>query len=98
MFETNYHSTNHNSLDVDFKTAVLQGQALDNGLYMLNHIPKLTEETINSFRDMDFIDIANIIISKFTSNLISNDDLQIIVKNALNFEIPIERIEENDRS
>jgi threonine synthase len=96
VFVTNYHSTNHSSSDVDFKTAVLQGQALDNGLYMLNQIPILTEETINSFRNMDFIDIANIIISKFTNNLISSDDLQRIVKNALNFEISIEKIEAND--
>ncbi|MFW9949600.1 MAG: threonine synthase [Candidatus Thorarchaeota archaeon] len=96
MLQTSYHSTNYNSLDVDFKTAVLQGQALDNGLYMLNQIPKLTEETIDSFRNMDFIDIANIVISKFTNNLISSDDLQIIIKNALNFEIAIEKIKEND--
>ena len=63
---------------------------------MLNQIPKLTEETIDSFKNMDFVDMAKIIISKFTSNVISNDDLQIIVKNALNFKIPIEKIEEND--
>jgi threonine synthase len=96
VFETSYHSTNHKSLDVDFKTAVLQGQALDNGLYMLNQIPKLTEETIDSFKNINFIDIANIIISKFTNNLISSEDLQIIIKNALDFEISVEKIEEND--
>lgn len=63
---------------------------------MANQIPKLTEETIDSFKNMDFVDIANNIISKFTSNVILSDDLQTILKNALNFEIPVEKIEEND--
>jgi threonine synthase len=45
---------------------------------------------------MGFIDIANVIISKFTSDLISSEALQKIVKNALNFEVPIGKIEEND--
>ena len=51
MYETSFHSTNYNSLDVDFKTVVLQGQASDNGLYMLNKIPRLSEETIESLVD-----------------------------------------------
>lgn len=63
---------------------------------MLSKIPKLTEETIESFINMDFVDIAHIIISKFIKNLISSDQLQKIVKNALNFEVPIEKIVNNN--
>ena len=91
-----FHSTNYNSLDVDFKTAVLQGQALDNGLYMLNKIPKLTDDTIDSFKNMDFVDIANKVIRKIIGNIISQDKLQQIVNNALNFEISLENIEKKD--
>ena len=91
-----FHSTNYNSKDVDFKTAVLQGQASDNGLYMLNNIPRLTEETIDSFKNEDFVDIAYTIISKFIGNLILGEKLQQIVENALNFGIPIEEIANND--
>ncbi len=36
-----FHSTNKNTPDVDFKTAIIRGQALDKGLYMLNEIPKI---------------------------------------------------------
>ena len=91
-----FHSTNYNSEDVDFKTAILRGQALDQGLYMLNQIPKLTEEVLDSFKSMDFIDIALFIISKFISDIIAEEDLGKIVKNALNFKIPIEKIVNDD--
>jgi len=63
---------------------------------MLNNIPKLTGETIDSFKNMDFVDIANIIIAKFIGNIISQESLQQIVNNALNFKIPIEKIAGND--
>jgi len=91
-----FHSTNYNSLDVDFKTAVLQGQALDNGLYMLNKIPRLTDETIDSFKNMDFVDIANDIISKFVGNIIPEEKLQRIIESALNFKVPLDEIADNN--
>jgi len=91
-----FHSTNYNSKDVDFKTAILRGQALDNGLYMLNKIPKLTEETLDSFKSMDFIEIALNIISKFIGDIISEEKLKKIVNMALNFEIPVEKIVNDD--
>ncbi|MFX1500016.1 MAG: threonine synthase [Promethearchaeota archaeon] len=91
-----FHSTNYGSKDVDFKTAILEGQALDHGLYMLNKIPKLSYETLKSFKNMDFIEMALIIISKFIGNAISEGELRKIVNSALNFDIPIERITNND--
>ena len=63
---------------------------------MLNNIPRLTIETIDSFKNMDFVDIANIIIAKFIGNIISQEKLQQIVNNALNFKIPVEKIIGND--
>ena len=91
-----FHSTNYNSKEVDFKTAILRGQALDNGLYMLNNIPKLVRETLDSFKSMDFIEIALIIISKFIGNIIPEEKLKNIVNNALNFKLPVEKIVNND--
>ena len=63
---------------------------------MLNNIPRLTYDTIDSFKNMDFIDIANIIISKFIGNIIAQEKLQQIVNKALNFEIPLVNIANND--
>ncbi|MFX0105452.1 MAG: threonine synthase [Candidatus Hodarchaeota archaeon] len=94
--EIKYHSTNYNTTDVDFKTAVLIGQALDKGLYMLNSIPKISQETINDFKNLTLQEIALITISKIIGNAISYDDLKNIITKALNFEIITEKIDEND--
>jgi threonine synthase len=92
----NFHSTNYNSKDVDFKTAILKGQAIDKGLYMLNKIPRIDQKIIASFRNMNFIEIAFNIILKFTGNIIPKADLKKILNEALNFKIPLEKIESND--
>ena len=63
---------------------------------MLNNIPRLTDDTIDSFKNMEFVDIANIIMSKFIGNIISQEKLQQIVNNALNFKILIDNIVNND--
>jgi len=63
---------------------------------MLNKIPRLTDDMINSFKNMDFVDIANIVIAKFIGNIISQEKLQQIVNGALNFKIPVEKIANND--
>jgi len=63
---------------------------------MLNKIPRLTDDTIDSFKNMDFVDIANNVIIKFIGNIITQEKLQQIVKNALNFEIPLEKVVNND--
>lgn len=91
-----FHSTNYNSMDVDFKTAILEGQASDNGLFMLNEIPRIDQKILNSFRNMNFIEIAFIIISKFIGSIIPKADLKKIINLALNFKIPIDSFETND--
>ena len=92
----NYHSTNYRTPDVDFKTAVLRGQALDKGLYMLNKIPKLSKEKINSFKSSELYDIGFEVISEILGDDIPASDLKKILKDALNFSVPIEKIRENN--
>ena len=91
-----FHSTNYNSPDVDFKTAILKGQALDKGLYMLNEIPKLGAEQIFSFKDLKLNEIGHLIFSKIIGNIIPEDQLKKIVDNALNFNVPVEKIADNN--
>jgi threonine synthase len=87
-----FHSTNYNTEDVDFKTAILRGQALDKGLYMLNHIPRLSEDLIYGFKDSSLDEIGFNIISKIIGDVIPEEDLKKILKAALNFAVPIEKI------
>ncbi|TFG25697.1 MAG: threonine synthase [Promethearchaeota archaeon] len=91
-----FHSTNKNTPDVDFKTAIIRGQALDKGLYMLNEIPKLTEEQIYSFKDLSLDEIGFIVISNIIGNIIPKPELKKILKGALNFSVPVEHIGNND--
>lgn len=94
--EIKFHSTNYNTPDVDFKTAILRGQALDKGLYMLNEIPKLNEKQIFGFKDLKLKDIAYIVIEKFVGGSIPDNELKIILNNAFNFDVPISNIESNN--
>ena len=91
-----FHSTNYNTEEVDFKTAILRGQALDKGLYMLNHIPKFSEELIYGFKDSSLDEIGFNVISKIIGDVIPEDNLKKILKDALNFSVPIEKIGDNN--
>ncbi|MHA1914144.1 MAG: threonine synthase [Promethearchaeota archaeon] len=91
-----FHSTNFKDPDVDFKTAVLRGQALDKGLYMLNNIPKLSEDQINTFQNLSLDEIGFIVMSKIIGDLIPENELKQILKSALNFSVPIKEIEDHN--
>ncbi|MHA2006803.1 MAG: threonine synthase [Promethearchaeota archaeon] len=91
-----FHSTNHNAPDVDFKNAILKGQALDKGLYMLNEIPRLPPEQIYSFKYSSLSEIGFRIISEIVGDSIPENDLQNILNSALNFKVPFEKIREKD--
>ncbi|MFX1325224.1 MAG: threonine synthase [Promethearchaeota archaeon] len=90
------HSTNFKTPDVDFKTAVLNGQAIDKGLYMLNSIPKIPDDLIYSFKDSTLIEIAIKVMSPIIGETIIEEDLRSILKTSLNFPVPIERINNRD--
>ncbi len=53
-----YHSTNGQSPAVDLRTAMLDGQAPDRGLYLPEHFPRLKPEEITAFAAMPYHEIA----------------------------------------
>ncbi len=91
-----FHSTNYKSPEVDFQTAILQGQAVDKGLYMLNTIPKLSGTILSSFPEYSFQTIALEILNLIIEKVIPYETLKEIVSNALNFDIPIEKYGQYD--
>jgi len=91
-----FHSTNHKSPEVDFTTAILQGQALDNGLYMLHAIPKLKSSFLSSLDNYSFQEIAFEILDHIIDSAIPSKNLKEIIIRALNFEIPIEKFSHNN--
>ena len=91
--EVRYYSTNLKSPEVSFREALLQGQAPDRGLYLPVAIPRLNKNDIESFRSLDYPEIAFNILSRFTGSEVNRDDLERLCRDAYNFEIPIERVE-----
>ena len=89
-----YYSTNHSSDEIPFKDALLMGQAPDKGLYMPNYLPKFSSEEINSFKNLQYHEIAYKIASKFLFDEVSDSDLQFITKDAYNYDVPLENVYE----
>ncbi len=87
-----FYSTNQNAEAVSFSKALLKGLAPDKGLYMPENIPVFSKEDISNFKNMEYYEIALEVIYKFLKNEISKEKLKEIVKDAYNFEVPLEKV------
>ena len=86
-----YYSTNLKADPVSFRDALLKGIAPDKGLYMPYVIPTFTQDEINTFSDMEYYEIAYEVIHKFLKDDIAADDLKALIKDAYNYEVPLEK-------
>ena len=84
-----YFSTNRQAAVVDFKTATIQGQAPDKGLYFPEEIPQLKKEFLQKLDTYSNEEIAFNVIKPYTGNTIPDDKLFDIVKQTVNFAIPL---------
>ena len=89
-----FYSTNHTAKRLTFSEALLQGLAPDKGLYMPGEIPVFTPEEIEHFTDKEYYEIAFEVCSKFLAGQITDEDLMAIVKDAYNYDIPLEPVYE----
>jgi len=87
-----FYSTNLKAEHVDFKSALLKGLAPDKGLYMPDEIPVFTKEEINKFSQMEYYEIAFEVGKKFLHDQIPEADLKAIVKDAYNYDVPLENV------
>jgi threonine synthase len=92
MAAITYYSTNLNAPRVSFREALIKGQAPDKGLYMPEIIPQLTKEEIAGFADKDYYQIAFTVIDRFLQGEIPSDELMKLVKDAYNFDVPLENV------
>jgi threonine synthase len=89
-----YYSTNHNSPIVSFKEATIKGQAPDKGLYFPEKIHSLPEDLIKSIDQFSKEEIAYRVIAPYVGDAIPKNELQRIVNETVNFEIPLVKINE----
>ena len=84
-----FYSLNKQSPDVNFKDATINGQAPDKGLYFPKDIPQLRKELISNIEKISNEDIAFEVIKPYVGNTIADHDLFQIVKETVNFSIPL---------
>jgi len=89
-----YYSTNKKSPLVDFKEATIKGQAPDKGLYFPESIPQVERNLINNIESFSDEEIAFRVIRPFVGDTIGEENLFQIVRDTVNFPIPLVQINE----
>jgi threonine synthase len=84
-----YRSLGGSSPDVDFRTATIQGQAPDKGLYFPTRIPRWEQEFLRELRSIDKDEMAFRVMKPYIGDCIPETDLRRIVHETLDFEIPL---------
>jgi threonine synthase len=90
-----FYSLNKKSPAVNFKYASINGQAPDKGLYFPETIPQLKKEWINNIKNISNEEISFEVIKPYVGNTISENDLFNIVKETINFNIPLVKVTDN---
>src|SRR5687767_11575378 len=90
-----FYSTNNKDHKVSLREAVIQGLAPDNGLYMPENIPALSDGFFEMLSTMSFPEIAFEVAKNLVGEEISNADLRKIVRHTINFDAPLVEVEEN---
>ena len=90
-----YFSTKNPSEKVSFQQAVRKGLPDDNGLYLPDQIPTLSEEFFQNLPNLSLGEIGWEVAKRFVENEISEDDLKALVEDTLSFDIPLVEVEKD---
>ena len=90
-----YYSTNNNAPKVNFKTATINGQAPDKGLYFPETIPVFPKHILENIINYSNEEIAYETIKPYVGDTIPEDVLKKIVAETINFNIPLVTITDN---
>jgi len=92
MSNIKFFSTNGHPEGVNFRQALLAGQAPDKGLYMPEQIPQISAEKISKFGQMSYPEIAYHIVKPYLGDLVADDALKAMLQDAYNYEVPLEKV------
>ena len=90
------YSTNNKDLRVSFQEAVFNSMPKDKGLYMPTEIPRLNQEFIDNIEKYTLPEIAYEIASTLLKDEIPADDLKALVEDAVNFDAPVVKLDEQN--
>lgn len=78
-----YISNKGGGTPVDFETAILDGFAVDGGLYVPEKLPNITKEQLKAWKTLDYVTLAFEILSLFIDrSIISETELKQLLKEA----------------
>lgn len=90
-----YYSLNNQSPEVSFKEATIKGQAPDKGLYFPKSLPKLDKNWFDDIAGKTNEEIAFDVIQPYAGEDIPEADLRRIVKETIDFPIPLVKVTDN---
>jgi threonine synthase len=90
-----YYSLNRQSPAVNFKEAAVRGQAPDKGLYFPEHIPVFDSSFFHGIEKMAEEEIAYQVIQPYVGSDIPARELKRIIKETINFKIPLVKLNDN---
>lgn len=90
-----FYSTNNPNLKVDLQQAVTQGLAPDNGLYMPERIPLLSQEFYETIHQKSFQEIGYEVAHSLIGEDIPKEELKRIIEHTIQFDAPLVEIEKN---
>lgn len=90
-----YYSTNRKSPKVGFREAVITSLPDDNGLYFPEEVPVFSEQKISTLKKLSLPELGFEMMKPFVVPDITEGSLRSITEEVLNFEIPLEKVEDN---
>lgn len=90
-----YYSLNKQSPETNFREATIKGQAPDKGLYFPEKIPAIESEFFEQIEKYSNEEIAFRVIHPYVGGTIPDADLQKIVSETINFDIPLVHVHDN---
>lgn len=92
-----FYSTNSPDSYVPFGEAVLRSLPSDNGLYMPESITSLDETFWQQWKSLSFQDMAFQVVSTLLQGAIPDEDLRVIIDDALDFPAPTVKLDDQHR-
>ncbi len=89
------YSTKNQQLKANLEEAVFRSLPADNGLYMPEHIPIVSEEFLKNIDRLTFNEIAFEVSKTLLNEDIPENDIRMIVERAFDFNAPVVEIEKN---
>lgn len=91
----NFYSTNNKKELVGFKEAVKLGLPKDNGLFMPESVPALTDEFLSNLDSYNLAEIGYEVLQQYVGESIPSNELKNICNDAFSFEVPLVKLKEN---